>query len=561
MTKIGPRFQKKKLKPNQCSQRDSSEPTLLISEVNSKNPGTKENAEYIELIHTGRAAGTKLDGYWLVFYNGRNNRAYHALNLTGHQTGAGGYFLVGSIGMSPTPGITIPVKFIQNGPDGVATYKSKLTHYLQGMKLTGDNLEDAIVYTARADDSAPDLLKVLIVDKVLREDPVFGGFKQDESLSRCHSFKPMNSRSFELTTITPLQDNICATPPPPLHHDDLVFSEKVGNFLINEVNTMNGSEMGAFIELKVPPRANMSKYVMVLYDVTDQTAYAVIYLQGLSSADGYFVIGSPLGFTPDQLLLVPLREGPVAVTLYSGYFDNFFSVGGRVTDEVLLDALVYSSGNDVQEYLLYELTPGYPALQEYKGPFDGLLTLSRCSCCETQTSTVYDLALPTPGAMNDCPTSKFMISFLLFLQTRSNKFLCKPTMLLYVGNFLAKSLEQLQQIWEAYTYFISNKQFIYVSGVKLGIDKRRSSMSFEPEAPRAPSATDIATATVGPTEKRKLKQHSAMEAWKVSLTVVGAILGGLMATLGSLYYVKRAKVNAAIRNLRERIRPSTVAVL
>nr|XP_014346065.1 PREDICTED: uncharacterized protein LOC102350003 isoform X2 [Latimeria chalumnae] len=567
----------------------SPEPTLLISEVNSNNPGTKEDAEYIEFIHTGKAAATKLDDYWLVFYNGRDNRAYHVLNLTGHQTSAGGYFLVGSAGMSPTPGITIPVKFIQNGPDGVAIYKKKKAKYRKGMKVTNLDLVDAVVYTARFDDSVDDLLNILTPgEKVLQESHRFQGGKTDESLSRCRSFQPRSQKSFELSSITPLQDNTCnSTTLPPddnLMVGELQFLDMLGNFLINELNTVNGSEMGAFIELKVPPRANMNKYVVVLYDGTDQTAYAVIYLQGLSSADGYFVIGSPQGFTPDQLLLEPLREGPGAVALYYGGLEDF-SVGIRVTKEKLLDAVVYAFKNDTAKGLLDVLTPNYLAVQKYKSSLDGITALSRCSCCDMNLPTVYGLTDPTPGAMNDCPTNKFILGFSLYLQTPNCsillpdyeetlyelkmllvrgiedqcqcgfsmvylsdlEFICENKMLIFLGNFLAKSQAQLQLIREGYLQFISRQQFIYVAGNEMGINKSRSGVSTEPKKPRSPSAT------IGPNKK------TSMEAWKVGVTVVGVLLSGLMATLSSVYYAKRDKVNAAIRNLRERIRPSTVA--
>nr|XP_014351096.1 PREDICTED: uncharacterized protein LOC106705719 [Latimeria chalumnae] len=326
--------------------------------------------------------------------------------------------------MSPMPGMTIPVKFIQNGPDGVAIYKKKKAKYHKGMKVTNLGLVDAVVYTARSYDFAGGLLSVLTPhEKVLKEDSVFGGPKEDESLSRCRSFQPRNPKSFELTSITPLRDNICvSTTLPP---DDMMTEEKLdyfdirGNFVINELNTVNGSEMGAFIELSVPYSANINEYMVVLFDGADNKAYATVNLQGMSNADGYFVIGSPQGFKPNQLLLEPLREGPGAVALYYGGPEDF-SVGIRVTKEMLLDAVVYASKNDAAKGLLDVLTPNYLAVQKYKSSLDGIKSLSRCSCCMLNVPTVYGLTAPTPGAKNDCPTNKFMLGFLLFLDTRNH---------------------------------------------------------------------------------------------------------------------------------------------
>ncbi|XP_064414979.1 uncharacterized protein LOC106705717 [Latimeria chalumnae] len=518
----------------------SPEPTLLISEVNSNNPGTKEDEEYIELIHTGRAAATKLDGYWLVLFNGRNNQAYHVLNLTGHQTSAGGYFLVGSVGMSPTPGITIPVKFIQNGPDGVAIYKNKKAQYSQGMKVTNLDLVDAIVYTARSFSFARGLLSVLTPrEKVLQENHMFWGRKQDESLSRCRSFQPRSPKSFERTSITPLQDNIChSTTLPPDDNLKLVKLGTQGRFLINELNTVNGSEMGEFIELRTPSHTNLSGYVVVLFDGADKKAYATIHLQGLSSTDGYFIIGSPQGFVPDQLLLEPLREGPGAVALYHGYPEDF-SVGILVTNKDLLDALVYTSGNDTVKDLLDVLTPRFSAVQKYESSLDEIMALSRCSCCNFNDLTVYTISAPTPGTKNDCPTNKFILGFSLHLETRNCsillpdyeetlyelemllvrnvedrcqcgfsmvyfsdiEFICRPKMLIFSGNFLAKSQAQLQLIREGYLHFISHQQFIYVAGNKMSINKSHSDVSIESDTPQAPSAT------IGPNKKSKLNQH------------------------------------------------------
>nr|XP_014351094.1 PREDICTED: uncharacterized protein LOC106705717 [Latimeria chalumnae] len=213
------------------------------------------------------------------------------------------------------------------------------------------------------------------------------------------------------------------------------------------------------------------------------------------------------------------------------------------------------------------------------------MALSRCSCCNFNDLTVYTISAPTPGTKNDCPTNKFILGFSLHLETRNCsillpdyeetlyelemllvrnvedrcqcgfsmvyfsdiEFICRPKMLIFSGNFLAKSQAQLQLIREGYLHFISHQQFIYVAGNKMSINKSHSDVSIESDTPQAPSAT------IGPNKK------TSMVAWKVSLIVVGVLLACLIVILGSLYYAKRPQVNAAIQKLRKRIRPSTVA--
>ena len=76
-----------------------TEHTLLINEINADTPG-EDTSEFVELYHTsGQTA--RLDGYYLVFYNGNGNQAYRVLNLQGKATNSQGFFLVGSASVNP----------------------------------------------------------------------------------------------------------------------------------------------------------------------------------------------------------------------------------------------------------------------------------------------------------------------------------------------------------------------------------------------------------------------------------------------------------------------------
>ncbi|XP_006008012.1 uncharacterized protein LOC102354461 [Latimeria chalumnae] len=564
-------------KPSGSSSRSpySDQSELLINELNADNPGSQEDEEYIELLHTARTANTTLDGYWLVLYNGNNNQAYKMLNLTGYQTGTGGYFLVGSARVSPKPAITLPPNTVQNGPDAVALYYSWEPLYAEGMLVTDRGLVDAMVYTSRGLDSVEGLLQVLTPgQEVLLEDAVVG--TGDESLSRCHNLLPRNQISYQVTITTPLKDNVClsstVSPPttlPTLHPATLPLD--LPQVVINELNTANGLET-AFIELRGPPHTNLSGFVVVLFDGLDNKAYATIPLQGLTGANGLFVIGSPSGIVPvpDQLLPVAVQRGPDAVALYYGN-PSGFPVRIPVSRKGLVDSLVYTSGDNTDKELLDVLTPGYYMAHEDESSLGGSTSLSRCSCCEVNVPSVYAISAPTPGAKNDCPTANFSMDISLCLQTHNCTawiesyekrlhdlklvltrsiedqchcgismvyltgviFTCNSRVLILSGKVQARSQEQLQTIRQEYWNFISRHQFIYVAGNQVGIDKNCSGPHVTFSTPPAPVPSPVQAA----------EKTGSLAAWEISVIVLGLLLICLIAGLGSLYYMKRRPSN------------------
>lgn len=169
---------------------------LLINEVNADNPGSREDTEYIELFYPGQAPFS-LQNFWLVLYNGKNNLAYQVLNLTGYSTNEWGYFLVGSAGVIPRPSLLLPDTTIQNGVDAVALYRHPNPAYKTNMQVTVDGLVDAVVYRARGMDKAEKLVALLTPGQnVLHENDSHS--TEDESISRCLSLKPRDSKSFQV---------------------------------------------------------------------------------------------------------------------------------------------------------------------------------------------------------------------------------------------------------------------------------------------------------------------------------------------------------------------------
>jgi endonuclease/exonuclease/phosphatase family metal-dependent hydrolase len=132
---------------------DNDAPTIVINELDSDTPST-DTAEFIEL-YDGGVGNISLTGYVVVFFNGgmANNPSYLTLDLTGKQTDAQGFFLLGNSGVTPTPGLTFNNNTLQNGPDGVGLYfgvaaSSIPNGTLPTAAVLSGKLKDAIVYDA-----------------------------------------------------------------------------------------------------------------------------------------------------------------------------------------------------------------------------------------------------------------------------------------------------------------------------------------------------------------------------------------------------------------------------
>jgi hypothetical protein len=184
---------------------------VLINEMDADTPGN-DAAEFIEL-YDGGAGRTPLDGLVLVFWNGKGDVAYRAVDLAGQQTDAAGYFLVGSAGLDPD--LSLPTAALQNGPDAVALYAGRATDFPKGRALTTEGLLDAVVYGAAG---APDgeLLALLAVGQP-QVDEAAGGAAERDALQRCPDGAggPRHTAAIRLAPPTPGAVNACAADEPP----------------------------------------------------------------------------------------------------------------------------------------------------------------------------------------------------------------------------------------------------------------------------------------------------------------------------------------------------------
>ena len=85
--------------------------------------GTPTTAEFVEL-YDGGVGNVSLTGYIVVFFNGSddNDGSYLTIDLTGNQTDANGFFVLGNPGVTPASTNVFQSNTLQNGADAVALY-------------------------------------------------------------------------------------------------------------------------------------------------------------------------------------------------------------------------------------------------------------------------------------------------------------------------------------------------------------------------------------------------------------------------------------------------------
>ncbi|XP_030068216.1 uncharacterized protein LOC115476154 [Microcaecilia unicolor] len=472
------------------SKEHKMEHQLLINEVNADNPGL-DTSEFVELYHTS-GQNVTLDGYSLVFYNGKVNTAYKVLNLSGHMTNEKGFFLIGSSTLNPLPSIILPSNTIQNGPDAIALYFGKST-YRENMRVTSDGLVDALVHKSKETDKADVLLTMLTPGRdAFLEDPLFR--TTDESIERCLG---TNSQwTFQVATPSPGRENHCG-------------SESHLTVVISEVSTVSSPAAFEFVELQGFPSTSIENLVLVLIDGQTKKVYFSMDIYGKTSPDGLFLIGPAQSKIPvDQVFPEnssrPLLQlGPDAVALYLGKSSSF-QPGTALSLIGLVDALIYTRGDSTDPELLKILTPGRFIFYENEGFQPGDESMSRCSCCSiVRDPSVYVLSHPTPGQPNQCPSRNFSQSITFCLRVvdcsewpasqatyeiqtflsrslaaecncdisvgyfRDYNLTCHNSALVFHALLLGNSVPHLASLTDAFARFMEASQDVYV-GIKKG---------------------------------------------------------------------------------------------
>ncbi|XP_016417966.1 uncharacterized protein LOC107747864 isoform X1 [Sinocyclocheilus rhinocerous] len=343
---------------------------LIISEVNCDNPKL-DTQEFVELYYEGTNP-TSLDGYTLVFYNGKGDSAYRVIDLNGHHTDQRGFFVVGSSELTPRPDIFLPPNSVQNGPDAIALYGPNWAPVAEGGLVSGVGLLDAVVYTSgKSRDGADGLASVLTPGSVpyVEDEAALEG---DESIQRC--WQSENLWSFYTGPPTPAWVNHCPPPTP-------------AEVWINEVN-LGGS---GHVELSVGMATG--SFSLVLYDVT--TDLISTSLEFIAKEPGIFAV--PVNTTS--------LSGPqsAALALYKGPVSDF-PKDGPLSHEQPIDAFVYGdSAHMPSDNLTETLIPGRKPFILTESFLTAGLHVSRCGVAEwTRDPGLFVTRPRSPGKPNDC---------------------------------------------------------------------------------------------------------------------------------------------------------------
>ncbi|XP_070617140.1 uncharacterized protein [Erythrolamprus reginae] len=512
---------------------------LLINEVNADNPGSREDTEYIELFYPGQAPFSLKD-YWLVLYNGKNNLAYKVLNLTGYSTNEQGYFLVGSGGVTPKPSLLLPDATIQNGVDAVGLYRNANPVYKNNMQVTVNGLVDAVVYKARGAEKADKLVALLTPgQQVLHENDSHS--TEDESISRCLSLKPRDPKSFQVTEITPLRENLCVSFNFNLTRESIHNSSAV----INEVGLANDSLVYKFIELKGKPGGSLQKYTLHFFG-NPKRPYSSIPLQGEFGSEGLFVVRPGQGSQrdkPNEQLVMPTlwnHPFPKQETLTVALFSRRVRLpyGTLNIAEKLEDVLTWNPGVVSQ-------------IPSKAGKRGRIWSLNYCPFCKE----TFLISNSTSGLENSCPQEALSLdlgmclwtpncSFWLqhphlqahFQQTlvrsmedsclcaislcalQELNFTCSDTTLKLSGRMLATSLEERERLTKWQQKFSSSSHPFSVDGIFLRAN-----------APCA-SSSELVPISKAP-----------FQAWEIAFLVLGSILLIVLLIGGTVFCLKRPR--------------------
>lgn len=188
---------------------------------------------------------------------------------------------------------------------------------------------------------------------------------------------------------------------------NVVEVPQYGNLVINEVDSDTpGTDVLEFVEIYDGGIGNseLSGLVLVFYNGNDDKSYAAYDLDGYSTdANGYFVLGNIAVANFDMVLPNgALQNGQDAVALYIGDAASFPNTT-PVTTSNLLDALVYDTDDADDPGLLVLLNSSQPQINENGRSNAANHSMQRLpNGSGGQRNTIsYNMALPTPGAMND----------------------------------------------------------------------------------------------------------------------------------------------------------------
>ncbi len=189
------------------------------------------------------------------------------------------------------------------------------------------------------------------------------------------------------------------------------FDLTVIHLLINEVDCdQTSTDSAEFVEVSAGlPGIDLSGYVLVLYNGSNDTSYRRVELNGITNDAGLFVVG-PSGFAPEPQATWggatnQLQNGADAVGLHQGTADQFPN-GSEVNNDLLIDGVVYGTSDRADVAILdifFGVGNGLAAqLDENLNRSKDTESIQRCGN-ERLDATNWNVTDPTPGAANTCP--------------------------------------------------------------------------------------------------------------------------------------------------------------
>jgi hypothetical protein len=311
---------------------------ILVNELDADTPGN-DTAEFIELTDGG-AGNTDLAGLVLVLFNGKDDRAYYAVDLDGARTDSAGFFVIGGA----RGAIDLPAAVIQNGADAVALYEGDAANFPAGTPITTNRLRDALVY-GTADPTDAGLLPLLLAGEAQFDEAAHGAADLD-SAQRCPdgAGEARRTAAYRAAAPTPGTPNNCRADDAPRFLAVSPLDHSTG-VAIDTVLTVQFSEAVTLA----------ADWFAIVCNISDN------HVATMSGGPEAYTLTPATAFTPDESCTVTLRaagihdndsDDPPDSPAADFVWDFRIAPASPAADGILINELDSdSAGNDTADFI------------------------------------------------------------------------------------------------------------------------------------------------------------------------------------------------------------------